>query len=153
MREGFKDSEPLLRLALLFAGGTLLFLLVRALLIPAGFGTLGFFRPGALDDNMKHPVVYAGRAACAECHSEIVDVLSGDGHASLSCEACHGALGAHAADPDANLAEPPANVTPTCERCHESNQARPARHPQVDVKSHAEGAACIDCHDQHAPSM
>jgi len=153
MREGFKDSEHLLRLALLFAGGTLLFLLVRALLVPAGFGSLGFFRPGALDDNMSRPVVFAGRAACAECHGEVDEVLSGDGHAGLSCEACHGALGAHAADPDANVPELPANVTPTCERCHEANQARPAKHPQIDVKAHAEGAACTDCHDQHSPSM
>ncbi len=153
MREVFKDSEHLLRMMLLFAAGTLLFLLIRALLVPPGFGSLGFFRPGALDDNAAHPIVFAGRAACAECHGEVDDALSGDGHAGLSCESCHGALAGHAADPEASLAELPHDVSVTCVLCHENNQARPTSHPQVAAKTHAEGNACTDCHDQHSPSM
>jgi len=152
MREAFRDSEHLLRLALLFVAGVAVFLIVRALLVPAGFGELGHFRTGAIEDNRGRALAYAGHAACAECHDDIAAKLAGDRHARVACESCHGPLATHAADPDAVKPVKP-EVVPLCARCHEMNQARPDKHPQVDVDQHSEGAACTECHDQHAPHV
>lgn len=152
MREAFRDSEHLVRLALLFVAGAAVFLVVRALLVPPGFGDLGHFRPGAIGDSAARVPVFAGHAACADCHDEIAKKLAGDRHARVACESCHGPLAAHVADPDAVAPGKP-DVVPLCARCHEQNRARPARHPQVDVDQHAEGAACTECHDQHAPHV
>ncbi len=152
MREAFRDSEHLFRLALLFVAGVAVFLVVRALLVPAGFGELGHYRTGAIEDNRARPLAFAGHAACAECHDEVAAKLAGDGHARVACESCHGPLAAHVADPDAVKPELPA-VTTLCARCHELNQARPDKHPQVDVDAHSEGNACTECHDQHAPRV
>jgi hypothetical protein len=150
VRAGFRDSEHLIRLALLFGVGVFLFLGARAVLVPADFGELGHYRTGALDDNRQRPLVHAGRAACGECH-DTAATLSGGAHAKVGCEACHGALAAHAADPGA--AAPPApEVAALCVRCHGANPARPARHPQVEPEAHAEGASCTDCHEPHSPA-
>jgi len=151
MRELVRDAEHLLRLALLFAAGVLVFLLVRALLVPAGFGELGHFRTGAIEDNSERALRFAGRAACAECHDDAAAELGAGRHARIGCESCHGPLAAHAADPEAAAAVRP-DATPLCVRCHESNPARPAGHPQVEPREHAEGAACTDCHQPHAPA-
>jgi hypothetical protein len=45
MRELFRDAEHLFRLALLFLALVVIFLLVRAALIPKGFGTYGHYGP------------------------------------------------------------------------------------------------------------
>lgn len=150
MRELFRDSEHLVRLLLLFAAGTLLFLVVRALLVPDGFGEYGHFRSGAIADTAARPPAFAGRAACAECHDEVVVEKAKGAHAGIGCESCHGALGEHAADPDARTPELPA-VETLCVRCHEANLARPASFPQVDIAAHAEGASCAECHEPHRP--
>lgn len=151
MRSLLRDAEHLVRLALLFAAGVALFLVARALLVPPGFGELGHFRTGAIGDNQARTPAYAGRAACADCHGEIAEALAADAHTGIGCESCHGALAAHAADPDAS---PPASLDSTalCTLCHAALAARPAAHPQVDVAAHAEGNACVDCHSPHAPT-
>lgn len=150
MRQLLRDAEHLVRLALLFAAGTVVFVVVRAIAVPADFGEYGHYRAGALDDVRERQPRFAGRAACAECHDVAVAELAGGGHSGVGCEACHGPLAAHAADPGEAAA--PAAVA-TCALCHAANQARPAGHPQVDVEAHAEGNACTDCHVPHAPGM
>lgn len=151
MRSRLRDAEHLVRLALVFAVGIALFLVARSFLVPPGFGELGHFRTGAIAENAARPVVFAGRAACAECHGEVVEALSRDAHAAIGCESCHGALARHAADDDA---APPAALDPVvlCALCHQRLAARPAGHPQVDAHVHAEGNACTDCHAAHAPT-
>ena len=150
MRERFRDSEHLIRLALLFGVGLALFFGARAVLVPADFGELGHYRTGALDDNRRKPPVHAGRAACAECHDTAAALAAG-AHARVACESCHGALGAHAADPEAVAPAKP-DAAALCVRCHAFDPARPARHPQVEATAHAEGAACTECHEPHAPA-
>src|SRR5262249_13473732 len=63
-----RDGGHLLRLLFLFVLGALAFVVAQRLLVPKGFGTLGHYRPGALADSRSFPVVFAGRAACEECH-------------------------------------------------------------------------------------
>jgi len=145
-----KDAEHLIRLAGLFAVGVIAFIVIRAAMVPAGYGELGHYRTGAIQDNRDQTLIHAGRAACWECHDNRTANDAGNGHSGVGCEACHGALAAHAADPD--------SLTPTlpdpdelCANCHAIQSARPDWFPQIDVKEHAGGDSCVDCHDPHQP--
>lgn len=150
MRELFKDKEHLVRVALLAAGGLLVFLLAKALLVPDGFGVYGHFRAGALDDNRNHPVVFAGRQACADCHEDIVKARQGSKHAAIGCETCHGPLARHVEDPSALTPERPDECA-LCLGCHHDNVARPAGFPQVNPKDHGDTDPCTACHAAHHP--
>jgi len=61
----FKDSGHLFRLAAVFLGGILVFLIVRALLVPKTFGEYGHYRGSALTDLAARPAHYAGHDTCA----------------------------------------------------------------------------------------
>ncbi len=147
-----RDAEHLFRLAALFAAGVVIFLVLRSIMVPAGFGELGHFRPGAIAANQQKPLNFAGRAACAECHSEIGVELAAAKHGRIGCESCHGPLAAHAADPDTSK---PATLDALalCSRCHAADPARPQGHPQVVVAEHSEGESCTECHEAHDPTM
>lgn len=148
----WREAEHLIRLGLLFLAFVVLFLVVRAALIPPGFGELGHFRPGALLDNRIRTPVFAGREACADCHDDVGSTLAAGAHAKVSCESCHGPLRGHVDDP--STAKPSAlAVVQLCSLCHAANPARPKDHPQIDIEPHREGAACSDCHDAHAPAL
>ena len=146
-----RDAEHLLRLALLFAAGIVVFLVVRSLLVPAGFGELGHFRPGALLANQQKPLHFAGRAACDDCHAENATTLAASRHAKIGCESCHGPLAAHVADPDATK---PAKLDAVelCSRCHAELPSRPKKQPQVEIVAHSEGESCTECHEAHDPT-
>ena len=150
MNRFLKDKEHLFRMAALFAAGVVLFLIVRAVLVPKGFGVYGHYRAGALADNRVRATHFAGRAACIECHTDEGDRLKGGKHAGVGCEACHGALAKHAADPSSLKPTKPDSKT-LCQTCHLMNVAKPAKFPQIDPKSHMDGGPCLTCHDQHAP--
>jgi predicted CXXCH cytochrome family protein len=151
MMRGLKDGEHLVRVVLLFVAGVVLFVLAQRLLVPPGFGALGHYRPGALADNRAFPVVYAGRAACEECHTDVADARKGGRHERIGCEACHGPLAGHAQDASAKPARPDGREL--CLRCHAQLQGRPATFPQVQAKEHAPEGACIDCHTAHKPDL
>jgi len=150
MTDKFKDVEHLLRLAGLFAAGVVLFVGARAALVPDGFGALGHFRAASLQENRDQEPVFAGRAACAECHTDVVETLHGGGHSGVGCEACHGAQARHAADPGAPA---PAKPEPArlCPVCHQRNAAKPRSFPQVDLAEHYGGEVCTTCHPSHQP--
>ncbi len=148
----FQDVGHLLRMAGLFVAGAVVFLIVRAVLVPEGFGTWGHFRAGALDDNRAHPLRYAGQQACADCHADVVDARQGSKHAAIGCEACHGPLAAHAEDPDAAPAKRP-DPAALCRSCHQLNVARPAAFPQIDAAEHGGGEPCVGCHAPHHPDV
>lgn len=152
MRELFRDAEHLVRLALLFVAAIAVFLVVRGLAVPEDFGELGHYRTGALADNRARPIAFAGRAACIECHSDVEDLRKGGAHAGIGCEACHGPLAAHAADPTTAAAARPDSKA-ICLVCHLRNVAKPKGFPQIDPKDHGEGAACVECHKPHAPGI
>ena len=150
MNSLFKETAHLFRAAALFAAGILVFLVVRAALVPKDFGELGHYRAGALVDARTRPMSFAGRAACEECHGDVAEVRKGSKHAGIGCEACHGALAAHAQDPTSvkPVLPDPAKL---CLVCHADNVAKPAGFPHVDPKEHAGGEACTTCHKPHHP--
>jgi len=152
MWERLRESQHLVRAALLFAAVFILFLVARAALVPKDFGQLGHYRAGALGDARTHPLSFAGRAACGECHGDVVEARKGGKHERIGCEACHGALASHAADPTAAKPAPPDAGT-ICLVCHLSNLAKPSGFPQVDPKEHAGGEACSTCHKPHHPDF
>ena len=152
MSQRFKDAEHLLRIALLFAAGIVVFLIVRAAVVPAGFGKYGHYRDAAPAEAAARPISYAGHAACEMCHSDVFDVKKTGSHAGVACESCHGALAKHAADPSALKPVLPDTAT-LCVRCHETNAAKTKSFPQVDSKEHSGGSPCGACHRPHKPKI
>lgn len=148
----FKDVEHLLRLAALFVVGLLVFGVARAALVPEDFGKYGHYRAGAIDDVRARPVHYAGQAACAECHDEVVATRAAARHTAIACESCHGPLAQHASAPDTVKPARP-DARPLCVRCHAAKTGKPKRYPSVDIQEHAGGETCLSCHKPHDPRI
>lgn len=147
----FSSYEHLLRLAGLFAVGIAMFAGLRWWLVPADYGLIGAYRAGAITQNQAKPIVYAGQVACVECHSDVAEARQANAHARVSCESCHGALAAHAADPAVAAARP--DPRSTCAICHISDAAKPATFKTITVADHAGTESCISCHPPHAPRL
>jgi len=147
-----KDGEHLIRMAALFVVGLVLFLIARALFVPKDFHELGHFRTSALADNMARPIAFAGQEACASCHPDIVEERKGSRHATIRCEACHGALARHAEDPSRAKQMRP-DGQKVCLVCHGQDVAKPATFKQVNPKEHMDSAACNSCHKPHHPEI
>jgi hypothetical protein len=151
MKNRFEDYQHVLRMAGLFALGITAFFVFRAVMVPKDFGVYGHYRAGALGDNARFPIQYAGRAACVDCHSEIQQMRAGGKHAGIGCEACHGPLAKHASG------EPPKPEKPhtrnTCLKCHTARPSKPAGFPQIVPADHAPEGACTECHKAHNPKI
>jgi len=146
----FKDAGHLLRVALIFAAGIIVFVLVRTVLVPRSFGEYGHYRGNAIAEIAAQPTAFAGHQACETCHSDVVDVKNKGKHAGVNCEACHGALATHADDPSALPAK--LDTAVLCVRCHEVNGARPKGFPQIVAKEHNSAELpCETCHQPHSP--
>jgi uncharacterized CHY-type Zn-finger protein len=148
----FRDVEHLVRVAVLFAVGVLVFSIARAQFVPAGFGTLGHFRAGAIDDVRGRPIEHAGQQACAECHVDVVELRAQARHKAIACESCHGPLAKHAADPAQTKPKLP-EARPLCVHCHAANTGKTKKYPTVDIKAHAGDENCISCHKPHNPKL
>jgi uncharacterized CHY-type Zn-finger protein len=147
-----KDIGHLVRVALLMIVCVLVFVVVRRVVEPAGFGKYGHYRAGALDDIRSHPIAFAGHAACESCHSDVLEIKSKTKHAGVACEACHGAQAKHAADP-ASIKPVLPDTAVLCVRCHEANSAKPKTFPQVNASEHSGGQSCGTCHQPHSPRI
>jgi len=152
MRQFLKDGQHLVRMALFFGLGLLLFVALRAFFVPKGFGELGHFRPAAIADNAARPIVYAGREGCEVCHADVAESRQGSRHAAIACEACHGALAQHADDP-ARLKPTRPDARKLCVQCHRSEAAKPDKFPQVIPDQHAGTEPCTACHHPHHPQV
>jgi Cytochrome c7 and related cytochrome c len=146
----FRDAEHLARLAGLFLVGGVLFVVVRAALVPDDFGVYGHYRAGALADNASRPIAYAGQPACLECHSDAGGVKRAGAHAPVSCEACHGPLAPHAAG---EVTTPPRPGPTLCLVCHATSTGRPAWMKQIVPAEHAGEEGCTTCHQPHTPRI
>jgi hypothetical protein len=148
----FKDVEHLVRVAALLVGGVLVFAVARAELVPATFGALGHYRASAIDDIRQKAPVHAGQAACAECHTDVVELRGKARHKSIACESCHGPLATHADGTNSEKPKLPV-ATPLCIHCHAANTGKSKRYPTVDIKEHAGGESCLTCHKPHDPRI
>ena len=152
MRQFLKEREHLVRMALVFLVGLLLFLVLRTIFVPKDFGREGHFRSGAIPDNASRPLAFAGREACEICHADVAETRKGSRHAAIGCEACHGALGQHAEDPG-RLKPTRPDAGHICLVCHRIEAAKPKGFPQVDPQTHARNQPCNACHTPHHPEM
>jgi transcription elongation factor Elf1 len=148
----FKDIEHLVRLAVVMLIVVAAFVILRAAIVPRSFGEYGHYRGAAIAEIAAKPIVHAGHQTCETCHSDIADVKKQGKHVGVNCEACHGALAAHADDP---VSVTPAKLDTAilCARCHEANSAKPKWFPQVVTADHSGGLACDTCHQPHSPKI
>jgi len=149
---GLKDAGHLFRFAGLFVIAFLLFWVIRGYVVPKSFGQYGHYRGAALSDIASHPVKFAGHQACETCHTDIAGAKIKGAHAHVNCEACHGALAAHADDPT-SLTPPRPDTAALCARCHTASAAKPKGFPQVEPADHSGGAPCQTCHNPHNPAF
>jgi hypothetical protein len=139
----------ILRLVLLTLAIVVSYFIARAFLTPQSFHEYGWYRGNALEELASRTPVYAGKKACAECHSDILQKLTNGAHTTLSCEACHGVQRDHVENPNIK----PGKLTGShCIRCHEANPSRPKWFKQIVVKDHY-GSNCIECHLPHQPNQ
>jgi len=164
MRRIFTMPPQVLRLLLLAVGIVSAYFVARYFLTPTSFGEYGWYRGNALQELREHEVVFAGKKACDECHSDQIQKLSKFEHKSLSCEGCHGPLQAHTENPD--IRPDKRSHYGACVRCHEANPSRPKWHKQIVSKAHyteskadaksgkseIKPSLCTECHLPHAPS-
>src|SRR5579871_7021735 len=128
-----RDSEHLIRLALVIVVGVLIFFAIRRMVVPPSFGKYGHYRAAALDEIRARPVSFASQALCEACHDPVAQTRAQGKHAQVACEACHGPLAQHADDPEVHKPQLP-DVATLCVRCHEADPAKPKRFPQVISK-------------------
>ena len=147
-----KEAAHLIRLAAVLFGGIVLFVIVRAEIVPSSFGQYGHYRGDALAELRNKPIVYAGRDACSACHDEVVTNIAKGPHARIGCETCHGPRAAHTEDPASTKGALP-DTAKLCAQCHEQNAARPKSFPQVNAAEHSGGAVCKSCHQAHSPKI
>lgn len=148
----FKDAGHLFRLAAVFVVGILLFLTVRAFLVPKSFGEYGHFRGDAITEIAARPVNFAGHQACEDCHADVLEKKKSGKHVHVNCEACHGALAKHVDDPR-SVQPAKLDTAVLCVRCHEANIAKPKGFPQVASADHSTGLPCDTCHQPHSPAI
>ena len=147
----FKDAGHLFRLAGVYLAVTLLFLVVRAAVVPASFGQYGHYRGAAIGEIAAKPLHYAGHPTCETCHADVAQSKAGGKHAHMNCEACHGPLLRHANDPSIDPGKP--DVGTLCVRCHAASAARPKDFKQVNASEHSGGVPCNTCHQPHNPAI
>jgi hypothetical protein len=145
----FKDSAHLIRLAGVFLLGLVLFLVLRAALIPRSFGRYGPFRGDALAEISARPVAFAGHEVCENCHPDEAALKASGAHKTVKCESCHGPLAKHADDPGTVQPVLP-EVAKLCLRCHSKNIAKPAGFPQTEANG---SKPCDTCHKPHSPGL
>ena len=80
-----KEAAHLVRLAALFAGVFVIFLVVRQQIVPATFGQYGHFRGAALEEIRSRPITFAGRSTCEMCHEDQLKVLKASRHGVVAC--------------------------------------------------------------------
>lgn len=145
----FQLPPQIARLVLLTIVIVVTYLVARYFLTPPSFGEYGWYRANVLGEMASQPVVFAGKKACDECHSEVVQRVAKFEHKTVSCESCHGAGKAHADNPDVKMT---VLTYSHCTRCHEASPSRPKWLKQVNTKSHYPGERCTECHVPHQPN-
>jgi len=148
----FKDTEHLIRLAVVMVLALLVFVVLRSAVVPRSFGQYGHYRGNAIVEIGARTPAFAGHAVCEGCHTEVVEQKKLGRHANVPCEACHGAQGKHADDPASVKVQLP-DTAVICGRCHEANSAKPKGFPQVVTADHSGGLACNACHTPHTPKI
>ncbi len=99
------------------------------------------------------PPSYANTASCQGCHAAQFAPWTTGGHATVSCETCHGPLADHVADPQqvkpSSLVMAWSASSGLCARCHDEVVGRPEAFAQQELDTHYRPWSCDRCHDPH----
>ena len=139
------------------------FAIARGFFVPQSFGVYGsykygYYREDSRGEQEELAELYQGTEKCAKCHEEVLDDVESGGHATVACEICHGYWQAHNKNTKNKI--PKNSSVELCMRCHQELAGRPDDFPQIkSFKVHMQeeetefdaGAACVDCHNPHAP--
>lgn len=163
--------KHIVRLLLLMAAVAVVALGVRSHFIDKSFGVFGHYRADAVPEIAADTPIYRGAAYCQSCHRERYAQWKAGIHKVVNCETCHGPAAKHpdikppvASDTRTQILiaagrfehvhlSIPSDSVKLCTLCHEKITGRPAAQPQIDVKAHAGGQACIVCHNPHSPKI
>lgn len=146
-----KIPQQLISIGIVFILIVILFIVARKIFIPPSFGVLGHYRAQAIEENKAREIIYAGAAACYDCHDAIYELKATSYHKDVACETCHGPAAKHAEDP-AQYAPIVPRGRDTCPICHDYNPSRPTGFPQIIAAKHNPGKACMSCHNPHNPT-
>lgn len=135
----------------------LLLLAVRAVLVPADFGThergymYGWHRKSNEQEWKAVQVRYKTSAGCAQCHPDKQADLAASPHGNISCENCHGPALEHPKDPVGYTID---RSRALCIRCHAKLPYRDTLRggiSGIDPERHHIQAQCVMCHIPHNP--
>jgi hypothetical protein len=131
---------------------------LRYLEYPTTFGDTGHFRAANIIEQRQFKPRHGKVGACAECHEDEATARASSPHLHVACESCHAPLADHIRDGEVIAEMPKRKVAELCLNCHRHLEARPANHPQIDLRTHlddvgAEWATdvCYECHSPHDP--
>jgi hypothetical protein len=144
--------KQLIPLTVLFAVAVGGLIAARTILVPDSFGEYGHYRGNVVDEIKTQPIVYAGAAACYDCHFEIVEQKAQSHHKNVACEVCHGPAAAHIEAPDEYVPDAPRGRG-YCPLCHGYDPSRPSGFPQIVAERHNPGKPCMSCHNPHNPLL
>lgn len=147
-RPRWRDFAHVVRMAIVFAMALGGFIIWRAWMVPADFGTYGHYRAGALAEIASRTTVYAGQLECVGCHDTVQEERKSSLHARISCETCHGPLGQHARG-ETDVAPIRPSTRGVCLPCHTSRLGMPAAFKKINIKEHSEAGPCTECHKPH----
>ncbi len=139
-----------------------LFFPVKWLLTPASFGTYGYYRADAINEEADRNARHMTNASCLTCHEHENDNLLIGMHKTLSCEFCHGPYADHVQNNKKTEALPVKageEIVDLCLRCHNNEIiARPKNMIKTVVmpdhlkdQGVQETHSCNQCHYVHAP--
>ena len=145
-----KIPEQVNRLAIVVGVILAVVVLARFVIIPPSLLARDAHKAATVEREMVRPVKFAGSAACADCHDDVVQKKAKGYHKALACEGCHGAAIKHTEDPGAVKPIAPRDRK-FCPVCHAYDAARPTGFPQINVTGHNPLKPCITCHNAHDP--
>ena len=148
-----------LRLIIIIGILVVVFLVVRALLIPESFGKYGHYRGANVAEHMVLPPLYQGSEMCEQCHQVEYGEWKESNHSGVNCEICHGPWVIHNDELKTMLA---LKTPESCLICHLRLVGRPVDFSQIETfvqhlkdqdlsEEDVAESICVDCHDPHAP--
>jgi hypothetical protein len=168
-----KNVRHIIRLFVVLAIGGAILLVVRNALIPPTFGQYGSYVGSSLEVIRNKPVQYVGSERCKDCHKNEFRKWAKKGHATVSCEVCHGPGAEHSVENVDPRPLPPRSQSSgkmaeqahdLCMSCHAKAPGRAPDFPQIQSKLHLaefkiteqsddfeESTRCLTCHPGHSP--
>ena len=151
-----------IRIVLGIVALALLGFIAKTALTPKSFGTYGYYRADAIEEEANIEIRHWTNAPCFSCHAYEANIHLNGRHKTISCEFCHGPYADHITNGKKTGTLPVKkgeDIKTLCLRCHNrAIQARPeAVIKTVTMPEHLKDQkvklthTCNQCHHVHAP--